>query len=265
MIKAMFNSATGMKAQSLAVDVISNNLANVNTTGFKRSHLDFQDLIYATLQQPGASTAQGIQAPNGFQIGSGTRAASTTKVFTEGRLEATFRSLDVAIEGDGFLRVTLPNGDTAYTRNGSLQLDANLNIVTPEGYPVEPRLTIPNDVIPDTIRVGEDGTLSVTTAGSPDTSTEVGQLLVSRFVNPAGLSSLGGNLYRESSSSGTATEVVPGEEGTGRLRQGFLEGSNVDVVTELVKLIVAQRAYEINSRAIRASDQMLQVTNSVIQ
>lgn len=265
MIKAMYTSATGMKAQSLAVDVISNNLANVNTSGFKRSHVDFQDLLYGTLRQPGANTAQDSQAPSGFQIGSGTRAISTTKVFTVGRVEPTFRVLDLAIEGDGFLKVQLPNGDTAYTRNGSLQIDSDLRLTTSEGYPIEPQITFPQDTIRDTINIGEDGTISVTTSGAPETSQQLTPLLLTRFVNPAGLSSLGGNLYGETSASGNPIEVNPGEEGTGTLIQRSLEGSNVDVVTELVKLIVAQRAYEINSRSIRASDQMLQTTNAVLQ
>ncbi len=263
MIKAMYTASTGMSAQARAVDVISNNLANVNTNGFKKSQVDFQDLLYVDVQRPGVATAQGLEAPNGFQIGSGTRAVSTTKVFSQGVLEPTGRELDVAIEGAGFLKIQTPNGQTAYTRSGTLQLDADLNLVTSEGYTLDPQIALPNDVI--AVSIGKDGTVSAITSGSPETATIAGQITLSRFVNPAGLASLGGNLLAETPSSGTPSDVTPGEEGTGTLAQGFLERGNVDVVSELVKLIVAQRAYEINSRSIRASDQMMSTANGIVQ
>jgi len=263
MLKALFTSATGMKAQQLTVDVISNNIANANTGGFKRSQINFQDLLYVTLQRAGADVAQGLQTPSGLQLGSGVRAISTTKVFTPGVLQETRRDLDVAIDGNGFFQVTLPDGSLAYTRDGALQRDALGNLVTNEGYRLNPPITIPADAIG--IQIGRDGTVSVVTAAAPETPTSVGQMQVARFANPSGLEALGSNLFRETAASGTASLLVPGTQGAGTLVQFFVEGSNVDIVSELVNLIVAQRAYEVNSRAIRTGDEMLSQTNALVQ
>jgi len=263
MIKAMYTSATGMKVQQTNVDVIANNLANVNTTGYKRNQVEFQDLLYLTLNKPGTSTAQGSPAPNGFQIGSGARLGAISKVFSTGTFEETKNPLHVAIEGDGFFQVTLPDGGTVYTRDGSFAIDADGQMVTGEGFQIEPAINVPQDAT--AIRIGVDGTVSVVTAGNPNNATEAGQLQLVRFVNPSGLENLGSNLLRETSASGTPTTTTPGSDGTGLLRQGFLERSNVEVVNELVNLITAQRAYEVNSRVIRTSDTMLSTVNQIIR
>jgi flagellar basal-body rod protein FlgG len=263
MLKALFTSATGMKAQQLTVDVISNNIANANTSGFKRSQINFQDLLYVSLQRAGADVAQGLQTPTGFQLGSGVRAISTTKVFTPGVLQGTQRDLDVAIDKGGFFQVQLPDGSLAYTRDGALQRDALGNLVTSEGYRINPPITIPDDATG--IQIGRDGTVTITTAAAPETPTTIGQIQLARFANPSGLEALGANLFRETAASGTATLLVPGTQGVGTLVQFFLEGSNVDIVSELVNLIVAQRAYEVNSRAIRTGDEMLSQTNALVQ
>jgi flagellar basal-body rod protein FlgG len=261
MIKALFTSATGMNAQQTLVDVTANNLANVNTTGFRKSQTDFQDLIYVTGRSPGSDAAQGLQIPTGLQIGSGVRVAGTTKLFLEGVLENTGNDLDIAIEGQGFFQVTLPDGSIRYTRDGTLRKNRDGSLVTSDGFLIQPQITIPPDAV--SVGVGADGTVSVISSGSPNTSTPVGQLQVARFVNPAGLSSEGRNLYSESASSGPPQLTTPGLNGAGFLRQGFLERSNVDVVQELVNLILAQRAYEFNTRAVRTADQMLSATNNI--
>lgn len=261
MLKALFTSATGMKAQQLTVDNTANNLANVNTTGFKKSQLGFQDLLYVTHRAAGSDSAQGLQLPTGLQIGSGVRPSSNTKIFSQGVLENTDNKLDVAIEGDGFLQINLPNGQPRYTRDGALRLNSTGNLVSTEGFQVQPQITIPQDTL--SVSIGSDGTVSVLTAGSPTTTTTLGQLTLIRFPNPTGLSSEGGNLYSETSSSGSPITGTPGNDGFGTLRQGYLERSNVEVVSELVNLILAQRAYEINSRAIKAGDEMLQTSNNI--
>ena len=263
MIKALFTSATGMNAQQLVVDNTANNLANVNTTGFKRSQMAFQDLIYITQQAPGAEAAQGLQVPTGMQIGSGVRPAGNTKVFSVGTLANTSNPLNLAIQGDGFFRVTLPDGELRYTRDGTFALDSTGDLVTSGGYLLDPKITIPQDALQVTI--GVDGTVSVTTPGNQNKPNTVGKIQLTRFPNDAGLSSEGNNLYAESASSGSPQEVTPGTQGTGSLQQGFLEGSNVDIVTELVNLIQAQCAYEINSRTIKASDDMLSETNNLLR
>ena len=260
-MKALHTAATGMKVQQLTVDVIANNLANANTSGFKRSQIDFQDLLYVEMQRPGLSTANGVASPTGLQVGSGARAVSTTKVFSQGTLEETRRDLDVAIDGAGFFQVDMPDGSTGYTRDGSFRLDASGNMVTTDGYAVSPGISFPEDVT--SLRIGKDGTVSVTTASAPETTTVLGQIELARFPNPAGLSSEGGNLFRATDSSGEATVSSPGEGGMGQLAQQFLERSNVDVVSELVNLITAQRAYEVNSRAIRTSDDMMSLVNNL--
>lgn len=259
-MSALHTAGTGMRIQQMKVDVIANNLANANTTGFKRTQMDFQDLLYQNLQRPGLETATGQQAPTGLQVGSGARVVSTTKVFAQGGLEETSRDLDVALQGQGFFQVSLPDGSTGYTRDGSFRMSDTGALVTAEGYAVSPQITIPPNTL--SIQIGKDGGVSVLTADSPETATQVGTITLARFPNPAGLSSEGGNLLRATPSSGQPVVAQPGADGMASLVQRFKERSNVDVVTELVNLITAQRAYEVNSRAIRTSDEMLaQVSN----
>ncbi|WP_437192238.1 flagellar basal-body rod protein FlgG [Planctomicrobium sp. SH527] len=265
MLRALYTSATGMKAQELLIDNTANNLANVNTTGFKRSNLSFADLLYSTLKQPGTDVATGQQSPTGLQIGSGVRAVGTAKVFTPGNIEQTNNPLDVSVEGDGFFSVQLPNQQTRYTRAGAFRMDATGQLVTPDGYLLNPPITIQNGVDLTTLNIGTDGTISASLAGTPDSVVTLGQIQLARFSNPAGLSSEGGNLYAATPASGTPTLANPGTNGMGFLRQGALEGSNVEVVTELIGLISAQRAYEINSRAIRAGDEMLSTSANIVR
>jgi len=262
MLRAFSTAATGMTAQQTIVDVIANNLANINTVGYKRSQVDFQDLMYVKLQEPGRESASGITAPSGFEIGSGVRPASTLKVFSVGEMDNTGRDLDVAIQGDGFFQITLPSGETRYTRDGSLRLDANGRLVNQEGFALEPTVTIPAGA--RSISIGTDGTVTAF-IGSDGTPQSVGQLTLVRFRNPSGLASVGRNLLQETPASGTATTGTAGADGLGTLQQGFLERSNVQMVTELVNMITAQRAYEINSRAIRAGDEMLTTANQLVR
>ncbi len=261
MLRAFSTAATGMTGQQMMVDVIANNLANVNTTGFKRSQINFQDLLYVTLKEPGTEIASGINSPSGTELGSGVHAASTVKVFTPGELENTTRPLDIAISGDGFLQVTTPNGDLRYTRDGSLQTNANGELVTTTGYAIEPTISIPTDAA--SVSIGKDGGVNVT--DSSGTQSVVGTLQLARFPNASGLSSEGDNLLSETEASGTPTTGTPGESGFGTIQPGFLEKSNVQMVTELVNLITAQRAYEINSRAIRAGDDMLRTASQIVR
>ena len=262
MLRAFSTAATGMTAQQTIVDVIANNLANINTVGFKRSQVDFQDLMYVRLQEPGREIAAGVTAPSGLEIGSGVKTASTIKVYTQGEMENTGRNLDVSIEGNGFFQVTLPNGSTRYTRDGALKMSADGTLVATGGYAIEPSITIPSDW--KAIGIASDGTVTVFT-GADSTGTSVGQLSLVRFANPAGLSAEGGNLLAETAASGSPTSGTPGDAGMGTLQQGFLERSNVQMVTELVNLITAQRAYEINSRAIKVGDEMLVAANQLIR
>jgi len=259
MLKAFSTAATGMAGQQTMVDVIANNLANINTTGFKRSQINFQDLLYVKMSQAGAEVASGINSPTGLEIGSGVRAASTVKVFTVGELENTGRPMDVAISGDGFLQVAMPNGEMRYTRDGALQVNAGGQLVTVTGYSIEPAVTIPTDAV--AVDIGKDGTVNVAAAGG--TQSVVGTLQLVRFPNPAGLSSEGDNLFAETAASGTAVTGTAGANGFGTIQAGVLEKSNVQMVTELVNLITAQRAYEINARAIRAGDEMLQTATAI--
>jgi len=259
-IRALFTAATGMQAQQLNVDVIANNLANVNTTGFKRSRADFQDLLYQTLRQPGASSSNQTEIPTGIQLGLGTRTAAVHKLFVQGDFQHTQNQLDVAIDGDGFFQVLHPNGDVVYTRSGAFKLDSQGRVVTSDGYPLEPEITIPANAT--SITLAPDGTVSVLQAGN-QAPQQAGQIRVVNFANPAGLSSLGRSLFRTTTASGEPQEGAPGTEGRGPLSQGFLEVSNVSVVEEMVNLITGQRAYEINSKAIQAADEMLQVTTNL--
>ena len=253
MLRAFSTAATGMAAQQMMVDVTANNLANINTTGFKRSQVDFQDLLYIKMRESGTEVASGVISPSGIEVGSGIRVGSTVKVFTTGELQNTNRPLDMAICGDGFLQVTLPNGDTRYTRDGALQTNADGTLVTATGYTIEPSITIPTDAI--SVDIGKDGGVNVT--DSSGSVSVVGTIQLVRFPNPSGLSSAGDNMLAESEASGTPTTGTAGENGFGSIQSGFLEKSNVQMITELVNLITAQRAYEVNSRAIRAGDEML--------
>jgi flagellar basal-body rod protein FlgG len=262
MIRALYSSASGMKAQETLLDVTANNLANVNTNGFKRSHVDFADLIYSKVRQSGGELTVGQPAPVGLEVGGGSRAVATTKLFTPGSMERTANASDLAIEGSGFFKVQLPNGEFRYTRDGSMHPDATGQLVTGDGYPLDGGITIPNDVNLDTLTIGADGTVSALQGG---VTANLGQVLLYRFPNPAGLSSEGGNLFSATSASGDEVGGTPGTDGLGTLRQGFLESSNVEVVTELVSLITAQRAYEVNARAIKAGDEMLSTTAQILR
>ncbi|MFW6164432.1 MAG: flagellar basal-body rod protein FlgG [Planctomycetota bacterium] len=261
MLNSLFTSATGMKAQQRYVDNISNNLANVNTTGFKASRIDFQDLLYHTLVAPGTETVQGYVSPTGLQIGTGVREVATTKIFRQGTPQNTGNQYDMAIEGHGFFQVTDPvTGETLYTRDGSFRPNAQGQLVTAGGYLLSPQITLPQGSM--NVRVGNDGAVQVV-ASPGGTPQVVGQIQLVRFLNPAGLLNLGENLYAETAASGAPTTGVPDSTGFGRLLQHHLEGSNVDVVSEMVNLIIAQRAYEINSRGIRVSDSMLEQANNI--
>jgi len=245
---------TGMTAQDTNLKVISNNLANVSTIGYKKDNVVFEDLMYQIRRQPGAQTAEEAQLPSGLQIGLGVRTVGTQKIFATGDIQITDEAFDVAINGRGFLQVTLPSGDTAYTRNGQLHLNADNELVTAEGYAIEPAITLPGEVI--NFSISTDGVVEVVTAGNP-APTQIGQLQLADFVNPQGLQSLGQNLYSETGASGAPVISNPGENGTAVLIQGSLEGSNVNSVEELVDMITTQRAYEMNSKVISTADEML--------
>lgn len=255
MIRSLWIAKTGLDAQQTQLDVITNNLANVSTNGFKRARAIFEDLLYQTLRQPGAQSSQQTQIPDGLQLGLGARPISTERIHTQGPLTQTGNSLDVAIQGDGFFQVLLPDGTTAYTRAGSFQKDSTGQMVTPSGFPLQPAITIPPNAI--TVTIGRDGTVSAQLSGQT-TPTQIGTIQLATFVNSGGLQSAGENLFMETASSGTPTPNTPGTNGAGLLNQAYLEGSNVNVVEELVNMIQTQRAYEMNSRAISTSDQMLQ-------
>jgi len=260
MIRTLWTAATGMQAQTTNIDVIANNLSNVNTAGFKRSRAEFQDLLYETMRPPGITTAGGNQVPTGIQIGHGTRTAATQKLFTQGDFHHTQNDLDMAIEGSGFFQIVQPNGDIAYSRAGNFKIDSEGRMVTADGYLLEPEITIPTDSV--AVSIAPDGTVSVMQAGQ-NTPTDVGNIELAGFVNPGGLEGIGRNLYLATTASGDATTGTPGEDGYGTLAQGYLEMSNVSVVDEMVNMITAQRAYEINSKAIQAADDMLQVANNL--
>ncbi|MEP7186250.1 MAG: flagellar basal-body rod protein FlgG [Rhodanobacter sp.] len=261
MLSSLWIAKTGLDAQQTRMDVISNNLANANTTGFKTSRASFQDLMYQNKGQPGGQTTQQTLSPSGLMLGTGVRVVGTSKLFTQGSITQTGNSLDVAIQGSGFLQVSMPDGSTAYTRDGSLQTDANGQLVTANGYPLDPPVTLPSNV--QSITIGNDGTVSATTNGTA-ASVQVGALQLANFVNPAGLEARGDNLYVETSSSGSPETGQPGLNGLGTLAQGSLESSNVNVVGEMVDMIETQRTYEMNSKAISATDQMLQnLTNNM--
>ena len=255
MIRSLWIAKTGLEAQQTNMDVISNNLANVSTNGFKRQRAVFEDLLYQTLRQPGAQSSEQPTIPSGLQIGTGVRPVATERLHTQGSLVQTNNPLDLAIEGKGFFQVLLPDGTTAYTRDGSFQPDQNGQLVTSNGYPVQPAIMIPQDV--KQLTVGNDGTVSITVNGQTG-SQQIGQLTLATFINDTGLESMGGNLYLETQSSGAPNESTPGLNGAGMLKQRYVETSNVNVAEELVSMIQTQRAYEINSKAVSTSDQMLQ-------
>ena len=259
MTQALWIAKTGLDAQQTRMAVVSNNLANVNTTGFKQSRVVFEDLLYQTVRQPGGQSSQDTELPSGMNLGTGVRVVATEKLFAQGSILQTDNALDVAIKGRGFFRIQLPDGDSAYTRDGSFQRNAEGQMVTASGYVVEPGINIPDGA--QTITIGGDGVISVKLAGIP-TPTQVGTLETVDFINPVGLQPIGENLFIETSSSGPAQPGTPGANGLGSLAQGALEGSNVNVVAELVNMIETQRAYEMNSKAIQTSDQMMQYLNN---
>ena len=255
MIRSLWIAKTGMEGQQTKLDAIANNLANVGTNGFKRAGVVFEDLMYQNLRSAGSATSEQSQLPTGLQVGLGVQVAASTRNFSQGSLQQTGANLDVAIQGKGFFQIQLPDGTTGYTRDGSFQVDANGQLVTSAGNPVQPGITIPANALGVTI--ADDGTVQVKIAGQTAPQS-LGQLQLASFVNPAGLDALGGNLYAETAASGTPNSGAPASDGLGSLKQGHVEGSNVNVVEELVSMIATQRAYELNSKAIQTSDQMLQ-------
>lgn len=259
MNKAMWIAMTGLEAQQTRLSVISNNLANVNTTGFKRDRAVFEDLLYQTVRQPGAQSSQDTQLPSGMMLGTGVRTVATEKLHTQGNIVQTSNSLDVAIQGRGFLQVLMPDGSLAYSRDGAFQSDSSGQLVTSSGYLVQPAITIPDDA--QSITIGSDGIVSVQLQGQAAPS-QVGTLQLADFINPSGLQPIGQNLFLETASSGSPSAGNPGLNGLGTLVQGALETSNVNSVEELVNMIEAQRAYEMNSKAISTADRMLQFVTS---
>ncbi|MGA8009484.1 MAG: flagellar basal-body rod protein FlgG [Thiomonas sp.] len=259
MIRSLYVARTGLEAEQTRMDVIANNLANVNTSGFKGSRAVFQDMLYQNLTQPGAQSSQSTQYPSGLQLGTGVRSVATERLMTQGNLTQTGNSLDVAIDGQGFFQVLKPDGTIAYTRDGTFQLNNQGQVVTASGYALQPTITVPASA--QTVTIGNDGTVSVTLPGQ-STPQQVGALQLASFVNPTGLQSIGDNLYLQTGSSGAPNTGQPTLNGLGAVRQGYLESSNVNVVAELVDMISTQRAYEVNSKAVQASDQMLQYVNN---
>lgn len=252
---ALHIAETGLSAQQTRMSVIANNLANAGTTGFKKGRASFEDLLYQTVSQPGASSSQNTELPSGLMLGSGVRTVSTEKIFTQGSLTRTDSSLDVAIQGRGFLQILLPDGSTAYTRDGSFSLNSQGQLVTSSGYELDPSITIPSETV--SVTIGEDGTVSALAAGS-NAPTQVGSLQLADFINEQGLQAIGQNMFKETVSSGSPQTSTPGLNGLGTMIQGALETSNVNVVEELVSMIETQRTYEMNSKAIQTVDEMLQ-------
>ncbi len=259
MIRSLWTAASGMTAQQFNIDTISNNLSNVNTVGFKKGRADFDDLIYQNMRLPGTPSSINTEYPTGVQVGLGVKTAATQKLYSQGAPQKTENKLDLAIFGEGFLKVRLNDGTFAYTRAGSLQVDANGDVVTADGYYLEPPLRFDLDVLHEKINISEEGNVSYKTGTMPpDGQAKVaGNIRLYRFVNPAGLKNIGKNLVKETAASGQEFEGSPGSQGFGKVQQGFLEMSNVKIVEEMVNMIVAQRAYEFNSKAIQTSDSML--------
>lgn len=254
MIRSLWTAKTGLDAHQTSMDVITNNLANVSSNGFKRSRPVFEDLLYQTIRQPGAASSQATTIPSGLMIGTGVRAVGTEHIFTQGSVQKTENPLDMAIQGNGFFQIQMPDGTLAYTRDGSFTKDATGQIVTANGYPLSPAISIPSNAT--SVAVSRDGIVTITQPGST-TPTQIGTIQLANFINNGGLQAVGENLFVETASSGTPTPNTPGTNGTGLLNQGYVETSNVNVAEELVNMIVAQRGYEMNSKAITTSDQML--------
>ncbi len=260
MMRSLFTAATGMESQQVTIDTISNNLANVNTTAFKRSRANFHDLLYQTLKAPGQNSTAGTVVPTGIQIGAGSRISSVEKMFNEGAIRVTNKTTDLMIEGQGFFRVQKDDGTIAFTRDGSFKIDNTGRLVTSEGFPLVPEIVVPENVTSDKLHVGLDGTVTVRIGNETQ---DIGQIVLANFVNPTGLESLGRNLYANTPASGEALQGQPNTQGFGRIGQGELEASNVNIVEEMVNMISGQRAYEINSKVIQTGDQMLQQTNNI--
>jgi len=259
MMRSLWTAATGMTAQALNVDVIANNLANINTTGFKRGRASFQDLMYQQIKSPGSQNSAGNERPTGIQVGLGVRTAGVARIFSEGSFQETKNPLDMSIGGRGFFEVQLPSGDLAYTRAGAFSIDSLGQVVSTDGYPLQPSITIPTDAL--SVTISADGTVSATQPGN--ITSNLGQIQLSDFSNPGGLTSIGQSLFQESQASGSPIAGTPGSNGIGTINSGTLEQSNVSPVEEMVNLIAAQRAYEMNSKAIQASDEMLQTASSI--
>lgn len=260
MIRALFSAASGMYAQQLGVDTIANNLANVNTTGYKKSRVEFQDLIYQSLRAAGASSVEGVMVPTELQVGHGVRPVAVQKSFSQGAPRATENPLDIAIMGNGFFQISMPDGTTNYSRDGSFKINSEGAIVTSDGFYVEPQITIPVDTT--SINISNDGIVSVLVVGSTEAQ-EVGQIELAKFINAGGLKNIGQNMYVPTEASGEPVLGAPSTEGYGLLNQGYLEASNVQIVEEMVNMIIAQRAYELNSKSIRTSEEMLQMANNI--
>lgn len=256
MLRSLWTGASGMIGQQFNIDTISNNLSNVNTAGFKKSRAEFEDLIYQTILMAGTPATEITEVPTGIQVGHGVKTAATQKMFMQGSLQSTENKLDLALEGEGFFKVQMYDGSIAYTRDGSFKIDSNRQFVTSNGYLLDPPVVLPENFIMNTLSISQDGRVTVGLVGEED-PIDVGQLEIARFVNPAGLQSIGGNLYKTTPASGEEIPGQPGMDGMAKTHQGFLEMSNVKVVEEMVNMIVAQRAYEINSKSIQTSDSML--------
>ena len=258
MIGSLWSAASGMKAQQLNIDVTSNNLANVNTAGFKKGRAEFQDLMYRTARAAGAPVNTGSTTPVGMQIGNGVRSVAISRIFSQGDFQQTENPYDLTVEGDGFFQVQLPDGTTAYTRDGTFKVDAQGQLVTSEGYLLQPNVTVPENA--RDVTVSGEGVVTATIDGN---AAQLGEVQIARFVNPAGLTAMGQNLFRPTEASGAPIVSAPGVEGMGRILQGYVESSNVRVIEEMVNLIVAQRAYEANSKSIQTADDMLQGANTL--
>lgn len=258
MLRALYTAATGMQAQQINIDTIANNIANVNTTGFKQGRAEFQDLLYQTIRPAGTASSSSTTYPVGLQLGLGTRPVATDRIYTQGDFRQTSNPYDLVIAGKGFFQVKLPNGETGYTRDGSFHVGGDGSLVTADGNPLEPAIQIPSGA--ESLTIGKDGNVSVNIGGQ---NQQIGNIQVANFVNPAGLNAIGGNLFKSSTASGAATVGAPGENGVGSINQGFLENSNVSVVEEMVNMIIAQRAYEVNSKAVKVADDMLSQINNL--
>lgn len=259
-MQSLYTASTGMMGMQTQIDTTANNIANVNTIGFKKSRAEFADLMYQVMEYAGTATSDTTQSPTGIEVGLGVRSTAVNKIFSEGSLKQTENELDIAITGKGFFQLELPDGSQVYTRNGAFKIDRDGNVVNSDGYPLIPQTTIPPEAT--NVSIGTDGTISAVLAGQTQ-ATNIGQLQTTAFINPAGLHSLGDNLYVETDSSGQPVEGIPGVDGLGILRQGFVELSNVELVVELTDLITGQRAYDSNSKVITTSDEMLQTTNNL--